>query len=151
MMIWNVNDMKTREKLKSLSVRKQDKGVHISSPEKKKSFGIKTFIINCITPGWQFSFSLFIVCDYCKQCNTYETFSVLMHAQAKLWGNCIARYQRKNHLQSVFAYTAWHKLIDTLLYRLLKFAWVYTVSWMTSFDCQIICLAWLLFWIQAIL
>ena len=33
MMIRNVNDMKTREKLKSLSVGKQDKGVHISSPD----------------------------------------------------------------------------------------------------------------------
>ena len=64
--------MKTREKLKSLSVRKQDKGVHISSPEKKKSFGIKTFIINCITPGWQFSFSLFeILLGLSKHCNTY--------------------------------------------------------------------------------
>ena len=70
--------MKTREKLKSLSVRKQDKGVHISSPEKKKSFGIKTFIINCITPGWQFSFSLCVLC-LCKQSNTYAKLSVYTH------------------------------------------------------------------------
>ena len=40
--------------------------------KKKKSFGIKTFIINCITPGWQFSFSLFeILLGLSKHCNTY--------------------------------------------------------------------------------
>ena len=62
MMIRNVNDMKTREKLKSLSVRKQDKGVHISSPEKRKVLASKRLSSIVSPPDGNFRFPFLKFC-----------------------------------------------------------------------------------------